>query len=433
MDNHKPALIYNLFPLMAGPLTEWNKHLERASEMGFNWIFVNPVHFPGFSGSIYAVKDYHRLNPLLVDRNSRLKPEEQLSQTLKEAHELGLKVMLDLVINHTAIDSPLTEEHPEWFKHDEKGKIKNPGVWEGDKLVTIWGDLAEIDNKGSSDREALWDWWWNIAMHYLGVGFDGFRCDAAYKLPRELWLYLIPKLREYFPQATFFGESLGCTIDKVVMLAETGFDYVFNSSKYWDFTQPWCLTQYEESRKHSPSVSFPESHDTPRLLEEMGGNIDAVRQRYVFAALFATGIMIPIGFEFGFRKRLHVVNTRPEDWEKTDIDLRGFIARINGFKLSHPIFCAEYSTYPFHLHERKGDVAALIKLQSDKGPAALMLINRNLEKEQRVVIDYLEASLPGSSPVTLIDPAGSFEPETVDGQIFDRTLPPAGLWLLMRQ
>ena len=34
--------------------------------MGFNWIFLNPIHYPGFSGSLYAVKDYYALNPLFV-------------------------------------------------------------------------------------------------------------------------------------------------------------------------------------------------------------------------------------------------------------------------------------------------------------------------------------------------------------------------------
>ncbi len=35
--------------------------------MGFDWIYVNPFHYPGFSGSLYAVKDFHRLHPLLQD------------------------------------------------------------------------------------------------------------------------------------------------------------------------------------------------------------------------------------------------------------------------------------------------------------------------------------------------------------------------------
>jgi len=58
MRQPEKMIIYNLFPLLAGKFTEWDSHLLRASEMGFNWVFVNPVNYPGFSGSLYSVKDY---------------------------------------------------------------------------------------------------------------------------------------------------------------------------------------------------------------------------------------------------------------------------------------------------------------------------------------------------------------------------------------
>ena len=58
----------------------------------------------------------------------------------------GLKVMLDLVINHTAIDSPLVTQHPEWYATDEDGRIKHPGAIDPADAtkVTVWGDLAEL-------------------------------------------------------------------------------------------------------------------------------------------------------------------------------------------------------------------------------------------------------------------------------------------------
>ena len=59
--------IYNLFPLLAGPVPAWADHLERIAGMAFDWIYVNPFHYPGFSGSLYAVKDFYRLHPLLQD------------------------------------------------------------------------------------------------------------------------------------------------------------------------------------------------------------------------------------------------------------------------------------------------------------------------------------------------------------------------------
>ena len=64
------------------------------------------------------------------------------------------------------------------------------------------------------------------------------------------------------------------------------------------------------------SVSFAESHDTERLASELDGDEQAVKMRYAFSALFSSGVMMPIGFEFGFRRRLDVVKTTPEDWEQ---------------------------------------------------------------------------------------------------------------------
>jgi glycosidase len=55
--------IYNLFPTLAGPIAGWTDELPRIAAMGFNAVYVNPFHYPGFSGSLYAVKDYYRLNP----------------------------------------------------------------------------------------------------------------------------------------------------------------------------------------------------------------------------------------------------------------------------------------------------------------------------------------------------------------------------------
>jgi starch synthase (maltosyl-transferring) len=433
MHHSSPALIYNLFPLLAGPFTAWTPHLERAAAMGFNWIFINPISYPGLSGSLYAVKDYFALNPALIDNSSESSPEDQLRAMLEKAHSLGLKVMLDLVINHTSIDSPLVTEHPDWYLRDDKGRVKNPGVWKGDKLETVWGDLAEVDNESSPDREKLRQWWRKVIHHYLGLGFDGFRCDAAYKVPKDLWQFLIAQARDDFEGTAFFAESLGCTIDKVVELAEAGFDYVFNSSKYWDFVEPWCLSQYEESRGLAPSVSFPESHDTARLFKELRGNLSGVRQRYAFAALFSTGVMIPVGFEFGFGKRLHVVNTTPEDWEKSRGDLGPFIYAVNRFKLDRPIFCRETPTYRFTPHPDTGEVTCLIKVESETGPSALLLINRQRGKPQRVVIENIDRCLPGTSPILLEHPSGEKEPEKIEPGTFERTLEPAALVVLYRE
>ena len=69
-------------------------------------------------------------------------------------------------------------------------------------------------------------------------------------------------------------------------------------------------------RRVAPSISFPESHDTARLAAETGGDEAVQRQRYAFAAAFSAGVMMPIGYEFGFRRQVNVVETMPSDWER---------------------------------------------------------------------------------------------------------------------
>jgi starch synthase (maltosyl-transferring) len=192
---------------------------------------VNAFHQAGYSGSLYSVKDYYTIDARLV--NGGVPPGEQLAAMLREASGLGLSVMMDLVINHTAFDSPLVGEHPEWFRRDDKGRIVHPGAKDGKRRV-VWRDLAEVDNAGSPEREALWAYWRSLALHYAGMGFRGFRCDAAYQVPEALWRDLIGAVKAHYTDTLCLAETLGCTPAQTLDTARAGFDFIFNSSKWWD-------------------------------------------------------------------------------------------------------------------------------------------------------------------------------------------------------
>ncbi|CAN5847230.1 hypothetical protein BH23GEM3_BH23GEM3_16250 [soil metagenome] len=339
-----PPLIYNLFPRLVGPMSRWPEHAERAQAMGFNWLYVNPWHYPGFSGSLYAPKELERINPIFLPPGADDRDLGPLRDFLGRMNGMDLPVMMDLVINHTSKDSPLIEQHPEWFVRDESGEVVSPFVRDPDdpEKVTVWGDLAEVDNwsaaknETSADREALWDFWAELVRDSLELGFRGFRCDAAYKVPAALWRRLIEEAREVDAGVQFFAETLGAPVDDVVALKEAGFDYFFNSSKWWNLSEQWALDQHEEFRGIAPSIAFPESHDTPRLAAESGGREQVQRQRYALAAAFSAGVMMPIGYEFGFRKQVNVVHTQPSDWERRGWDLRRFVTRVNELKLREP-------------------------------------------------------------------------------------------------
>jgi starch synthase (maltosyl-transferring) len=108
----------------------------------------------------------------------------------------------------------------------------------------------------------------------------------------------------------FAAETLGCTPAQTRDTAGSGFDFIFNSSKWWDYRSPWLLQLHHLTRHLAPSIGFPESLDTPRLAEDSGGNPEVSKQRYLFTALFSAGCLMPIGYEFCFRRRLQVVHTR---------------------------------------------------------------------------------------------------------------------------
>ena len=317
------VILYNLFPLLAGPFSSWSEHLARAAAMGFDWVFVNPIQQVGMSGSLYSIRDYFQINPIFLDPASAAAPDEQVREMTDRTHAAGLKIMVDLVINHCAVDAPLTREHPEWFLRERDGQIAHPFcTCDGNRVV--WGDLARFDHRNTPDPEGLFRYGLQVGEHLLSLGFDGFRCDAAYQVPHSFWQRFIGEIKSRHRQACFVAETLGCTADQTRKTAQAGFDFVFNSAKFWDFHSWWLIEQYNLVRETVASISFPESHDTPRLCEELHGNVHGLKQRYLFSALFSTGVMAPIGFEFGFRKQPHVVQTRPADWEQTDIDLRPF-------------------------------------------------------------------------------------------------------------
>ena len=58
----KPLYIYNLFPKLYKNVSAWTKQIKTIADMGFNMIYINPFHYPGFSGSIYAPKEYYKFN-----------------------------------------------------------------------------------------------------------------------------------------------------------------------------------------------------------------------------------------------------------------------------------------------------------------------------------------------------------------------------------
>jgi len=394
-------ILYNLFPLLAGPFSGWREHFTRAAGMGFDWVFINPIQQVGASRSLYSIADYFQFNPVLLDPASGAPPEEQVKQMIAQAHAAGLKVMIDLVINHCAIDSPLTLQHPEWFARDADGKIVNSSCHHNGEKV-VWQDLAQFDHEHTRDPEGLYGLCLKVVEHLLAHGFDGFRCDAAYLVPPQFWRRLIREAKAKHPQTLFVAETLGCTADQTKAAGRAGFDYVFNSSKWWNLHDWWLIEQYNLIRETTCSISFPESHDTPRLCEEFQGNVDGLKQRYLFSALFSAGVMMPMGFEYGLRKSLHVVHTTPADWQPNNLDLSGYIGKVNAIKRAHAVFREESPTSI--LPCQNPNILLMWKASARHKDEALLILNKDVERHQEFYTDHFRHFVQAGAPLRDVSP-----------------------------
>jgi starch synthase (maltosyl-transferring) len=327
-------IIYDLFPRHYSKINDWFREVPRIKEMGFNAIYVNPFLETGNSNSLYAIKDYYKINKDFLEENSDQEDFSIISDFCTTCHAHGIKVITDLVINHTSNECILVKNHPEWYCWNN-GNLVHPSADEDGHRV-VWGDLSTIDNE--ANRNNLWDYWNCHVSYFQQLGVDGFRCDAAYQVTSCLWKFLIEKAMERDTEVIFLAETLGCNGDQLRSLHGCGFDYFFNSSKYWNFDKSWAIDQHSSSCY--PSVSFPESHDTVRLASCFPGTDYCQKGRYAFAAIFSKAIMTLNGYEFGSTIKADVVRGSQSDITKK-FDIINWIKMMNLVKEEYKVLSQE--------------------------------------------------------------------------------------------
>ena len=185
---------------------------------------------------------------------------------------------------------------------------------------------------------------------------------------------------------------MGAPQEAVLALADAGFDYLYNSVKWWDFESPWLLEQYEAFRHIAPSIGFPESHDTKRLVTDLlaaGVPETAIerhyRQTFAFAAAYSTGVMMPMGFEYGWSRALDPVTNREVEPEPKRFDLSEFVAGVNAMKKAIPALNEEG---PQRLLTSPGDPLLVLERQTERGEErALILVNRHEREPREAALD----------------------------------------------
>ncbi|HJT67612.1 MAG TPA: alpha-amylase family glycosyl hydrolase [Pyrinomonadaceae bacterium] len=173
----RDGVIYEIYPRAFSQQGNFNAitaRLDELKDLGVTILWLMPVHpigqekKKGTIGSPYAVRDYYEVNP---DYGSG----DDLHRLINEAHRRGLKVIIDIVANHTSWDSLLMKQHPEFYKRDAQGNIMSPHDWY---------DVAALNYENPGLRRYMT----NVMRYWLrDFGVDGFRCDVAGEVPTDFW------------------------------------------------------------------------------------------------------------------------------------------------------------------------------------------------------------------------------------------------------
>lgn len=159
-----------------GTLLAFIKHLPRLKEMGVEILWLMPIQpigelkRKGTLGSYYSIKDYMAINP-------EMGTMEDFVNLVKEAHQLGLKVILDWVANHTAWDHNWVKSNPDYYTKNDKGEMIPP--------VEDWTDVVDLNYDNPQLRRAMTD---ALLFWVKAADIDGYRCDVADMVPTDFWV-----------------------------------------------------------------------------------------------------------------------------------------------------------------------------------------------------------------------------------------------------
>lgn len=321
----RSSFIYQIFVRdysKSGDFKGVTRDLGRIKGLGADIIHLLPIHpigkvnRKGSMGSPYAIKDYTRVDPAYGG-------EEDLAELLDKAHSLGIKVLMDVVYNHTSPDSELARLHPEWF-YIKDGKPCNK--------VGDWWDVIDLDySKGGKPLE---EYLIGNLVKWALFGFDGFRCDVASLVPVDFWTKARKRVAEAKPGCIWLAESVHG--DFVVLNRRHGYEAASDSQLFEAFDICYdydihgrfhdyalgkgSLRQYLQALR-SQEYIYPENYVKVRFL----GNHDQERP----AALFKDRQVLEAWTAFSFFNKgaalvymgdETLTDHRPSLFEKEDID-----------------------------------------------------------------------------------------------------------------
>jgi starch synthase (maltosyl-transferring) len=296
---------YELFPRSWGGLKGVERQLPRLAELGFDVIYLPPIHpightnrkgrdnalnaRPGDPGSPWAIGDDHGGHDAVHPDLGTVADLESLART---AADHGIDIALDFAIQASA-DHPWLTEHPEWFHRRPDGTLKY-----AENPPKRYQDIYNF-NWDSPDWQGLWEALLKIVLGWVDRGIKVFRVDNPHTKPFPFWAWLIERVHAHDRDVVFLAEAF---TRRAVMrhLAKIGF-----SQSYTYFT--WKNSRHELTEYVSELAGSGEQEyfrpnffvNTPDILHAylQHGGRPAFEARLVLAATLSPSYGIYSGFE----------------------------------------------------------------------------------------------------------------------------------------
>ncbi len=295
----KNKIIYQVFArnfTKEGTFKAFNKHIDYIKNLGVDIIYFTPINEIGLInrkgdlGSPYSIKDYYKINP-------ELGTIEDFIDTINQIHHAQMKVMIDVVFNHTSHDSILRNLHPEWFYKDKDGNITSK--------CSDWSDVIDLDYRNNS---ALVDYIINVIKYYINLGVDGFRFDVASLIGLNLYKKIKEEILSTSPNIIMLAEAIDPNFTNYIRsqnldaiddatLFNTGFDLLYEYNA-WNYLREYLetkdlnkLTSFKVLKSYefafNPNSSMRirgiENHDQKRICEFTNSKL---KQRNLLAMSF---------------------------------------------------------------------------------------------------------------------------------------------------
>ncbi|MCC5875611.1 MAG: alpha-glucosidase C-terminal domain-containing protein [Candidatus Sumerlaeia bacterium] len=242
------------------------KRLPELKGLGVDVLWLLPIHEigeverKGTVGSPYAIRDYYSINP-------DLGTEEDFRRLVDEVHARDMRIIIDLVLNHTSPDSVLVHERPELFLTDEDG---NPRT-----NVAEWWDIVSLDWNNPDVADMCLEF-----MEYWVREFniDGFRADVASMMPTPFWERARRSLEQIKPGRIFMlAESHEADLHVEAFDLTYAWDIYKSSIAVIQGDRPATslrdavLRQERMLPRGAATILFVENHDEERAINTYGG------------------------------------------------------------------------------------------------------------------------------------------------------------------